>query len=652
MTIVQNVVLPHDDVRLPLYVESPARTGATPSCVPGIDVRSRHAATLQGGHRFSFATYFNGFPATFWCRLTAVRDVTLRLRLTGSGRVTVYRSDATGAATLVAERMFGATGALAGQDVSSEAVAETAVDIAVALSLDGFEDGGWYWFDLEATNDVELVHGSWDVTEDQAPGRPEAADARTTIGITTLDKPDYCVRTLRALAHSPEAISVIDQIVVVDQGTAKVDAEQGFGEVAAALGGKLVVVDQPNLGGSGGFSRAMLEALEGGSASVLIMDDDVEIEPESVLRAVRFAAACRQPTIVGGHMFDLQHPTVLHSWSETVEQSNFMWGAAAKAAERHDLADSGLRDAEWMHRVGRADYNGWWMCLIPAEVLRRIGLAAPFFIKWDDAEYGLRAAERGIPTVSLPGVALWHISWLDKDDTIDWQAYFHERNRLVAALLHAERPRGGKLLRDYRRLHLKQLLCMQYYAVALRHRALRDVLAGPAGMHASLATALPEARALAEVFPETRSRPIPPGPPVTRASCEPRPGPKGLALALFTLRATIRHLAVPVRASRPQRVLAKGEATWWHVPFYDSVLVEKADHTGVNWYRREPRTFSHLWFESLWLTWVTARRWTELSARYRAAMPDLTDPPTWARTTGRAADPRRERDEGPRRHPA
>ncbi|HLT10891.1 MAG TPA: glycosyltransferase [Micromonosporaceae bacterium] len=612
MTTVQNLVLPTDHERLPLYADA-----------EGLTVRSRTSAAIGAGGRASFATYFNAFPATYWVQYTAVRELTLRLHLTGSGRVVVSRSGRDGDAWAVTTRAF------------------TGGEVTVSLALTGFESGGWLWFDVEAHGEVELLAGRWEVPDAQADGRPTAADrsAGTTIGITTVNKPDFCVRTLQALAQAPEVLDVVDRICVIDQGERKVAAEPGTAELTQSLGGRLRLIDQANLGGSGGFSRGMLEALEAGSASALIMDDDVAVEPDSVLRAVRFAAACPAPTVVGGHMLDLQHPTVLHSWSEVVDQATFMWGAADRSTERHDLAATGLRQTPWMHRVGVADYNGWWMCLLPVEVLDRVGLAAPYFIKWDDAEFGLRAGEAGYRTVSLPGVALWHVSWLDKDDTIDWQAYFHERNRLVTALLHATQPRGGHLLREYRRLHLKQLLCLQYYAVTLRHRALRDVLRGPEHLPETLATAIGEARALAQRFPETRVRPFPDGvAPPQEHSREPRPGPKGLRLALFTLQAVTRHLGAPVRHRQPQRLLPKGEATWWHMPSYDSVLVESADRSGVLWYRRDRRRFARLWWDSLRLTWTLARRWPQLSAAYRRRWPELTSPQRWAAACGRGSD--------------
>ena len=61
----------------------------------------------------------------------------------------------------------------------------------------------------------------------------------------------------------------------------------------------------------------------------------------------------------------------------------------------------------------------------------------PLFIKWDDSEFGLRAKQAGYPTVSFPGAAVWHVPWTDKNDALDWQSYFHQRNRFIAALLHS-----------------------------------------------------------------------------------------------------------------------------------------------------------------------------------------------------------------------
>ena len=70
------------------------------------------------------------------------------------------------------------------------------------------------------------------------------------------------------------------------------------------------------------------------------------------------------------------------------------------------------------------------------------------------------------------------MSFLEKDDTSDWQAYFHYRNRLVAAAMHGpDDPKA--LLTDILKRTVRHLMLMEYSAVALQHKALRDFLAGP-----------------------------------------------------------------------------------------------------------------------------------------------------------------------------
>ncbi len=67
-----------------------------------------------------------------------------------------------------------------------------------------------------------------------------------------------------------------------------------------------------------------------------------------------------------------------------------------------DFAARNLRSARWLHKRIDVDFNGWFMCLIPRQVLDEIGLSLPLFIKWDDAEFGLRAKEAGYPDGDLP----------------------------------------------------------------------------------------------------------------------------------------------------------------------------------------------------------------------------------------------------------
>ena len=113
---------------------------------------------------------------------------------------------------------------------------------------------------------------------------------------------------------------VISAVIVSDQGTKKAMDHPGFAAAAAALGDRLTIHDQPNLGGSGGYSRVMYEALKNTDCEqILFMDDDIRIEPDSILRALALNRFAKTPTLVGGQMLNLQEPSHLHVMGEMVD---------------------------------------------------------------------------------------------------------------------------------------------------------------------------------------------------------------------------------------------------------------------------------------------------------------------------------------------
>ena len=595
-----------------------AQVSAQPLYVDGRLTRyDRTTAAVLSGTTVSFASYFNAFPAGYWQRWTAVAGVRLTVSGTGTGTVAVYRSNADGIADVIASRDLGTA------------------PLLFDLPISGFDDGGWYWFDVTATTDVEITGASW--TTDAPIAQPGAL----CLSITTLDKPDYVLATLNTIADAGELVAELDTVFVVDQGKRLVTDEPGYREVAKRLGDKLRVIRQGNLGGAGGYSRGMAEALDRpGAAFVMLLDDDVQIEPEGILRALRFARHCTQTTIVGGHMFDLNDQTVLHAYSEVVEPNTFMWGPPNREHERHDFRTGTLRDTPWLHRREDSEFNGWFMCLIPTAVLRDIGLSLPVFIKWDDAEFGLRAGAAGYSTVAFPGAALWHISWVDKDDTIRWQAYFHARNRIVAALLHSQVPGGGALLNESRKQDLKHLLSMQYYPVELRHKALRDVLSGPKALRANLTTIFAELRAIGADYPELTLYEEQDAPAAVEGRVVYPPtdgrGPRGIPLLAFMTQAALRHWFTRPSlrfVKAPQRELAKRDATWWRLPELDSALVDAADG-GASWYTRDRRQFRARLRQSARLHRRLARCWKVLQHEYRSALCEITSADEWRETFG------------------
>src|SRR3954452_14177905 len=155
VTLLQRVILPQpgDPVKVrSLYVDE---TGTK-----RVRSRTRDDATIAAGSEISFATYFNAFPASYWRRWTVLKSVVLALRVSGTGRVDVYRSKADGSIIHVTGAMFAGEGRA----------------LEFELDLTPFEDGGWYWFDVTTEDDPVDVH-------EAAWYAPQAAEQEARLSI-------------------------------------------------------------------------------------------------------------------------------------------------------------------------------------------------------------------------------------------------------------------------------------------------------------------------------------------------------------------------------------------------------------------------------------------------------------------------------------
>lgn len=616
VTLLQRVILPRpgdpSKVRS-LYVDE--------NKSKRIKTRTRAEAVIQAGNEVSFATYFNAFPASYWRRWTTLGEVILGLRVSGPGRIDVYRSKADGSVIHV-------TGTnTTGDDRSLE----------FELDLTPFEDGGWYWFDATADDQSFTVHSAgW------FAGVAPPNETRLSIGICTYNRPDDCTAALTALADDQVVRELIDTVVVADQGNRKVRDAAAFPAASEALGSRLRLVEQPNLGGSGGFSRTMYEVLRHTDATHhILLDDDVLLEPDSIARVYAFARFAKSPMLVGGQMLALQDRSVLHTMGEVVARDKFFWRAAPNTEYAHDFAKKSLRKSPDLHRRIDVDYTGWWMCLIPRVALERLGFALPLFIKWDDAEYGIRASEHGFPTATLPGVAVWHLSWSDKDDTAGWQAYFHTRNRLVAAALHTPFKRGGKLLLDTFKFDLKFLIMMQYATAALHHRAYDDFLAGPDRLFPLLPTAMPTALEHQGDFPDGHvvrsSSDLPlPSMGAIRAERYMKPPTTPVTIGRTLFEALVHNLRDPKpdAADVPEMNVRAQDARWFLLSRLDSATVGTADGRGVTFRKREKDTFWRMLRHSVSVHLRLYREFPRLTQQYRDHLGQLTSPESWGAAFG------------------
>lgn len=595
----------------------------------GEALRDRHRLTVRPFSVVSLDTYFGRFPASYWQRWTTAAEVRVELRVTGSGELAVVASDPAGATRrVVARSVDGADG--------------TAVSFTVAL--DRFLDGGFLWLDVHTGADQLVVDQlRWTVASPLPP-------RQCAVVICTFNRADDCVTTLEALSGDQFALGVLDAVYVVDQGTDTVQSRDSFPDVEKALEGRLRYLRQANLGGAGGFGRGMYEVTHNSDADVLLMDDDVLCEPEIVVRLSAFASSTVRPTIVGGQMLRLLHPTRLVAGAEYADFGNLMPGRIVVGAlDDVDLlakpvrpaADDGGTDddaeslPQWYRGDRRvdADYNAWWACLIPGAMARELGLPLPLFFQWDDVEYGYRARAHGYSTVTLPGAAVWHadFDWKDADK---WNEYFAIRNAMIVSALHSEFD-TTRIARALSSRILRNLLAMQYGLTATIIKAVEDFLKGPSVLADGGVGAVGEVHRLRAGYPETRLHspsevPDVPSEKVHLVGAGAAPTYNRLALLVRLLNVALG------RTSRRIGAVSHADAYWWHLAQFESVVVTDASQEGVRLRTRDRAATVVLLRRAVAAVRRVVTDGHRVAAEYRAASPELTSVDNWRRLYGQS----------------
>lgn len=315
---------------------------------------------------------------------------------------------------------------------------------------------------------VSVFGGRWVTTVDEKRIR----DIRLAIATTTFRKEEYVMRNICAVrtgifSEGGNAASSM-HMFVVDNGRT-LDAQRLSDE-------NIEVVPNPNVGGSGGFARGMMAAKDWGATHVLLMDDDVHILPESLLRTLallRLATDDYADAFVEGAMLNMEEPSLMFedvAWVKPDGMYDRIKGDC-HVDRIGDIVRSEATDVE----VDRA-YGAWWYCCIPMSAVDEHGLPLPVFVRCDDVEYGMRCR----PTImAMAGICVWHERFEGRfRASVD--SYQLTRNFLVMAACD-DLPASvttAFMLRFDRTFHI-YLRAMAYDTCELMLRGLADYLRGP-----------------------------------------------------------------------------------------------------------------------------------------------------------------------------
>ena len=569
---------------------------------------SRTSASIPPGGVLDLDTYFNSFDETVWRRHTVLGELRCTLRVAGAVRVELWRHSRYAPGVLVAEARTPGEGEA--QDVVLDVPALPHPRAAGRLALRLVADGS------AQQPAARLVAGAWTTTTPLSP-------VRLMPVICTFDRDGPLADVLTRLEQDADVLAAIAGVVVVNNGSPGLPSRLQASRTVPGLAARLHIVEQDNVGGAGGFTRGLLEARALGATHVILMDDDVIVEPEAVLRTARIYALASEDLVVAGHMLDLFRPTHLYEAGATLNDTKLATVPLHLGAE---LSHPGSLDR--FHDETPMHYNGWWFMGLPLRLLDRVGYPMPCFIRGDDVEFGRRMHDAGVPLVSSAGIGIWHEPFYAKLGS--WHVYYEFRNMFVLAARHLPKP-AGRIGFIATKWIVAELLMFRYQRAALLIRATEDFLGGPGiyarnprQVHASLA----ELRQSYQVERARREMVVRRPHPVV--------GPRTRAAFLVQLAVALASEWFRPDGGRNVIAVEPRDHLWFRVRRADAVVVREDWEIDEPLYRRSRATFRKLLVHTVKLG-LRFRHAAPVVQAWHDAHADFTSEAAWRELLGMEA---------------
>lgn len=399
---------------------------------------------FAAGGRAKFNTAANLFNLGKWRRSCQLEDLGLRLRGAGRFELTIEHLP---------------------EGRSSERVVNEIVvldgDEGLWLDLGGFlatGARGLLHFGLTALGEGHLADASWETR--QAPRR----QPRLTLSITTFRREaavEASVARFRSfMEQSPLAPWL--HLIVVDNGrSAGIESSD-----------HVTLIENENLGGSGGFARGLIEAEARGATHCLFMDDDASVHMGAIERSWRFLAHATDPrtAIAGG-----------------LTKGDFRWTLWESGAvfQRHcqpqwlgtNLRDFGQVSQMELGSIGDKPHNfygGWWYFAFPVEGLKHRPF--PFFVRGDDVSFSIA---NDFDIVTLPGVLCFQDADFSDKESLQ-TLYLDLRSHIIHHLALPQMDIGRfNTLTMPGWFFLRSMMQCHYETLEALNLATEDVMRGP-----------------------------------------------------------------------------------------------------------------------------------------------------------------------------
>lgn len=401
-----------------------------------------------------FDTYFNGLSIEKWVKYTNIDNVSLRLKISGKFRVFLINKEKVN--VIVSEKIV------------AEYILESVEPQEFTVPYIDGSNKGMYTFVLEALKKDSTFYGGAYVSDID---KDNIKYTKIGIGICTFKREAFIEKNIKILNEAilENECSPLHghlEVFIADNGKS-LDMERLKSD-------KIHIFPNRNLGGAGGFTRDIIEMSQNNDkyhiTHTLLMDDDIVIEPEALVKTYMLLSLIKdeyKDAFIGGAMLrlDQQYKQV---------ESGASWNGGNLNSLKSGLDLRFCEGCLYNETEEYTEFNAWWYCCFPIDIVRNDNLPLPIFIRGDDLEYGLRNMKK---LILMNGICVWHEPFENKYSS--FLEYYIMRNQLIDNSFHCEWYGKKQLKKTMFKHCIQEIMFYRYKNVDLYLQGIKDFLKGP-----------------------------------------------------------------------------------------------------------------------------------------------------------------------------
>lgn len=395
-------------------------------------------------------TYFNSFSIDKWKEYTCIENLFLTVKISGNVKIKIF------------EQYFYDNKLVKNKTGEYDCFSELPKDFSFRCT-----GRGMIAFEIECIDNSVFYGGYYytDINEESFKY------VKISAVICTYKREKFLMNNLEIIS---DALLDNKNSPLYDRLEVFISDNGGTIELCSLLdSNKIHLFKNKNTGGSGGFTRGIIETLKfkekHSLTHILLMDDDIVVSPETLYRTWILLSLRNEKyenAFIGGSMLRLDR-----RYEQT--ESGALWNKGDIISLKYGYDLRNTENCIQNETDENAEYQAWWYCGFPISIVNENNLPMPFFIRGDDVEYGLRNTDK---LMLINGVCVWHEPFENKYSSFLY--YYIIRNELINNSVYHLSISKDELKKYIKRKVIGELLVYRYRNAELILRAVEDFLGG------------------------------------------------------------------------------------------------------------------------------------------------------------------------------